>query len=82
MEPLIQPVFNLPTWDISGNFLIWDGNGDDLPVIDMGAYEYGSIGVGIVKPEAFSLQSSVLNYPNPFSDQRTFEYELKEPEEV
>jgi hypothetical protein len=35
------PVF-MPQRDLGGNFRRIDGNGDDIAVIDMGAYEYGS----------------------------------------
>jgi hypothetical protein len=41
----------------------------------MGAHEYGSIGVW--EASVVSRQpSAVRNYPNPFSDYTTFEYEV------
>lgn len=67
---------DLPYWDISGNYRIWDGNADNIAVIDLGAYEYGSVGVGIDNHEVFNRQSSVVCYPNPFSDFMNIEYEL------
>jgi predicted outer membrane repeat protein len=70
---------NLPPWDIIGNYRIWDGDGDGIAVVDMGAYEYGSIPVGIDNPRVDSRQSAVGSYPNPFCDYTTFDYELEEP---
>ena len=32
----------LPSKDHDGNFRVWDGNGDDLTIVDIGAYEYGA----------------------------------------
>jgi len=33
----------LPETDIEGNYRIWDGDGNGVATVDMGAYEYGSI---------------------------------------
>jgi hypothetical protein len=33
----------IPPLDLDGNIRIWDGNNDSIAVVDMGAYEYGSI---------------------------------------
>jgi hypothetical protein len=70
----------LPPWDILGNLRIWDGDGDGSAVVDMGAYEYGSLPVGLTP--LFNLQCSMLNvqcFPNPLSDHTIFNYELHEP---
>lgn len=69
---------HLPSWDIIGNVRVWDGNDDGIVRIDMGAYEYGSVGVGIVSPKIFSRQSTVICYPNPLNDHTTIDYELAE----
>ncbi len=67
---------NLLPWDIIGNVRIWDGNGNDTAVIDMGAYEYIPIPIEISE---FGTQNTELRfkcYPNPFSTSVTMEYEL------
>jgi hypothetical protein len=72
---------DLPIWDIMYNFRIWDGDGDGYARVDMGAYEYGSIPVGIKVP----VQNSkfiVHCYPNPLSSFAMIEYELNVPEDV
>ena len=33
---------NLPLFDLMGRFRVWDGDDDEVAVIDMGAYEYSS----------------------------------------
>jgi hypothetical protein len=73
---------NLPYVDIMGNERIWDGDGDGIAVVDMGAYEFGSIPVGMEKPAVGSQQLAVSSYPNPFHDYTTFKYELNENEAV
>jgi hypothetical protein len=45
---------------------------------EMGAYEVMFIGA----PEAVSRQSSVVSYPNPFSNFTTFEYEVEQSAKV
>jgi len=42
---------NLPFKDLLGNYRIWDGDGDGVAIIDMGAYEFGAIPVGTEKTE-------------------------------
>lgn len=75
---------NLPPWDIIGNVRIWDGDGDQIAIIDMGAYEYGAPPVGIkdkivVEPAVYSLHQ---NYPNPFNLQTTIRYGLAQDSRV
>ncbi len=69
---------NLPPCDIMGCVRIWDGDGDGMAVIDMGAYEFDSPGVGIPQ---FKIQHSKFNiqtYPNPFTRQTTLEFTLQQ----
>lgn len=53
--------------DIIGKIRIWDGNGDGDTIIDIGAYEFGSTGVGIAGKEPFAITKNVnlYIYPNP-----------------
>jgi hypothetical protein len=63
--------FGLPIYDILWNQRIWDGDGNDTAVIDMGAYEYGSLPVGIPDSE-FQVPGSrfrVEVWPNPAEDE-------------
>lgn len=39
---------NLPTDDIEGNPRLWDGDRDGTDTVDMGAYEFGTVGTGTV----------------------------------
>jgi hypothetical protein len=55
---------NLPFYDLIGNYRLWDGDFDGDTVVDIGAYEFGSVGVGVQSP-VVSPQSSVRCYPNP-----------------
>jgi predicted outer membrane repeat protein len=59
---------NIPFWDLMGNYRLWDGDSDGDTIVDMGAYEFGSVGVGT---EEFKVQSSKFKievYPNPASE--------------
>jgi hypothetical protein len=66
-------------WDLLGNYRFWDGDLDGDTIVDMGAYEFGSVGVKI--PE-FKTQHSTFNiscYPNPTFEIVHIEYEIKNP---
>ncbi len=61
---------NLPEDDIIGNERIWDGDDNGTEIIDMGAYEFGSIPVGIVEPILNRIETyDILLYPNPAHNQ-------------
>jgi hypothetical protein len=68
---------NLPECDIIGCYRIWDGDGDGIAVIDMGAYEFDSPVVGISKPVVAKKETKLTVYPNPFHSSTTIEFELK-----
>jgi hypothetical protein len=70
---------HLPFWDLTGNYRLWDGDMDGDTVVDMGAYEFGSVGVKI--PE-FKIQNSkfkIIVFPNPFSEIVHLEFEIRNP---
>jgi hypothetical protein len=66
---------NLPGTDILGNLRIWDGDGDAIERIDMGAYEFGSV-VGVIESTSGGLYLTTACYPNPFAGFTTINYEL------
>jgi hypothetical protein len=57
----------LPLWDLMGNYRLWDGNSDGDTVVDMGAYEFGSMGVGIKELQIPNYKFQIELYPNPAS---------------
>ncbi|MCK4357283.1 MAG: T9SS type A sorting domain-containing protein, partial [Candidatus Cloacimonetes bacterium] len=62
-------------YDLDGNVRIWDGDGDEIAIVDMGCYEFGAPPVS-VEPEpehqiAFKLYQ---NYPNPFGASTTISF--------
>jgi predicted outer membrane repeat protein len=76
---------NLPPWDIIGNLRIWDGDGDEVAIIDMGAYEYGAPpyvdvddNIIIQSPEVFLHQ----NYPNPFNPETMISFSIPEESKI
>lgn len=73
---------NLPNTDLILNKRFWDGDGNGIEVVDMGAYEYGAIPVATEKNPVQNTKFQVSCYPNPFSGEITFEYELKANELV
>jgi hypothetical protein len=64
---------SLPVWDLMGNYRLWDGDGNGDTIIDMGAYEFGSVGMGADQLAVGSWQLAVIIYPNPASSLVTVE---------
>jgi len=52
--------------DFIHNYRIWDGNNNNVAIVDMGAYEYGSQynPIGIITNESNDLKNCIV-YPNP-----------------
>jgi hypothetical protein len=72
----------LPEYDLIGNYRLWDGDMDGDTVVDMGAYEFGSVGV---KTPEFQVPGSgfqVEVFPNPFSEMVHIEYEIENPSHI
>jgi hypothetical protein len=68
---------NLPLMDLLGNYRIWDGDGDGIERIDMGAYEFDApIYVGIPQSEIANPKSEIQIFPNPFTTHATIEFIL------
>jgi predicted outer membrane repeat protein len=73
---------NLPVWDIIGNYRIWDGDGDGIAVVDMGAYEFDAIAVGETEIPVRSSKFEVRSYPNPFTNEAVITYYLPNASQV
>ena len=71
----------IPPWDMEGNIRVWDGNGNGVAIIDMGAYEYGSPSYSIPEPE-IPEESIIYNFPNPIKNSTTINYSLKKNSHV
>ena len=68
---------SLPSWDIIGNLRIWDGDGDGIAVIDMGAYEYGAPPyVDVDDCQLSIVDFQLYNYPNPFNPSTTISFQF------
>jgi predicted outer membrane repeat protein len=68
---------NLPPTDFLGNYRLWDGDGDGMIRIDMGAYEFGSLPVGTDNDPELPLLNGYA-YPNPFISCVNFEFSATE----
>lgn len=69
-----------PDCDLGGCVRVWDGNGDQTAVVDMGAWEYGSPALGI--EEAEPAETKVFGckiYPNPAGGKVTFGIQVPDP---
>lgn len=70
---------NLPDGDLIGNMRIWDGDGDGIAIVDMGAYEFNSVPVGMTLPQDKNLMSEVHIFPNPVNEVGNIEFNLQQP---
>jgi len=70
---------NLPFYDLIGNFRIWDGDGNGSEIIDMGAYEFGSVGTGIEEKVETQDDLEVQSFPNPVTKNCILEFDLPKP---
>jgi len=54
-------------YDIIRNCRIWDGDNNEDTIIDIGAYEFGSSGLGIADKNPFAIAKKTILYlyPNP-----------------
>ncbi|MBW6459544.1 MAG: DUF1565 domain-containing protein [Bacteroidales bacterium] len=68
---------NLPMWDLLGNYRLWDGDGDGDTIVDIGAYEFGSVGVKTPEFRVSGFGFRVVCYPNPFTVSTTIAFELE-----
>ena len=70
----------LPPWDLLHNERVWDGDGDGIAIIDMGAYEFGAPPVvGIEYPIIEIIDEiNLSNYPNPFNPVTKIVFNLPE----
>jgi predicted outer membrane repeat protein len=74
---------NLPLMDLLGNYRIWDGDGDGIERIDMGAYESDApVYVGIPQSEIANPKSGIQIFPNPFITRTTIEFYLPQTSTV
>lgn len=67
---------NLPDGDIINNLRIWDGDNNGSAIIDMGAYEFGSIPVGKKNERLQYLMFEVQCFPNPFNSSSKITFSL------
>lgn len=65
--------------DLDGNYRVHDGDGDGVTLIDMGAYEYGSMLVDVKDSDAEAVPDICIleqNYPNPFNGETVITFSL------
>ncbi len=73
----------LPPWDLLHNYRVWDGNGDEIAVIDMGCYEYASEPyVGVTNDQLPVTDYQLTNYPNPFNPETKIVFDLLESGQI
>jgi hypothetical protein len=70
---------NLPMWDLIGNYRLWDGDMDGDTIVDMGAYEFGSVGVSTPELKVPDSGFQVEVFPNPTFEIVHIEYEIENP---
>ncbi len=73
---------NLPPWDLLGNVRIWDGDGDGVALVDMGAYEAGAVIVGTDESAVGGQQSAVSVVPNPTVSRSEIKYQISKSKSV
>ncbi len=66
----------LPPWDLLHHQRVWDGDGDGIAIIDMGAYEFGADSVGVTQNLIPNTQHRLTNFPNPFNPSTTISFSL------
>ena len=66
---------NLPDYDFAGNPRLWDGRGDGFAFIDIGAYEYYTVGIDDEEIHSI-LDIQLSNYPNPFQSSTTISFQI------
>jgi hypothetical protein len=75
--------YEFPIADFNNNYRIYDGNGDESAIVDIGAYEYGSYSVGIGTENSLPIKIELYqNYPNPFNPVTTINFTLSSAAEV
>jgi predicted outer membrane repeat protein len=80
-RPDISGLF-LPEYDLIGNYRLWDGDMDGDTIVDMGAYEFGSVGVGTPAFRVLGSGFRVDVFPNPTSERVHLEFEIRNPSPV
>jgi predicted outer membrane repeat protein len=73
---------NLTESDILGNLRLWDGNGDSEVRIDMGAYEFASVPVGMWDVRFWISDFGMWIYPNPCRDRTNIYFRLEKAARV
>jgi len=69
-----------PECDLGGCVRVWDGNGDQAAVVDMGAWEYGSQTLGFEEARPTeNIAFACRVFPNPAGDKVTLQFEIPFP---